>query len=210
MTAPDKAANFISGCRQSASTSLDCRSLTHNNGLALPTDNVEAATMNDLERLIAIEEIKQLKARYFRHMDMQDWDALYTLFTPDAVYDATDAIRNGSGEDSLDQKLGEEWINHGRDKIVPFIQNALAGMVSVHHGHMPEITIHSATKASGIWPMTDKVQKHIDGQLVLSLEGEGHYWEEYERIDGTWMISFSRLTRIRVQYWQDEQVAAQG
>jgi hypothetical protein len=30
--------------------------------------------MNDLERLVAIEDIKQLKYRYYRFLDAKDWE----------------------------------------------------------------------------------------------------------------------------------------
>lgn len=45
--------------------------------------------MSDLERLVAIEEIKNLKARYFRAMDTGDWDVLQTVFATDAVFDCS-------------------------------------------------------------------------------------------------------------------------
>src|SRR3546814_6402828 len=35
--------------------------------------------------LLAINEIKSLKARYFRFVDTKDWVGLATLFTPDAT-----------------------------------------------------------------------------------------------------------------------------
>ena len=44
----------------------------------------EAGGLTDLERYHAIEEIKQLKARYFRHIDGKDWDSWQDVFTPAA------------------------------------------------------------------------------------------------------------------------------
>ena len=43
--------------------------------------------MDTVERLEAIEEIKQLKARYFRCMDTKDWHGFTTVFAPDARMD---------------------------------------------------------------------------------------------------------------------------
>ena len=40
--------------------------------------------MATLEELDAIEQIKQLKARYFRCMDTKDWDGFQAVFAPDA------------------------------------------------------------------------------------------------------------------------------
>lgn len=152
--------------------------------------------------LVAIEEIKQLKARYFRFMDMQDWQALGTVFAPDAYYDATDALRDGCSPATIAQKGGPEWINTGREAIVAFIRGALEGCVSAHHGQMPEISILSATEATGIWPMHDVVRKHVGGRLVLRLDGEGHYWETYRKVDNEWVIQTSRLSRLRTDFWQ--------
>src|SRR5207247_6768104 len=75
-----------------------------------------------LNRLLAIEEIKQLKARYFRCLDTKDWAGLTTVFTPDAVLEAEGRVREG------------------REAIVATIAKVLEGAVSVHDGHRPEIT----------------------------------------------------------------------
>jgi hypothetical protein len=44
--------------------------------------------MNASDHLLAIEQIKQLKARYFRCMDTKDWAGLRSVFCDDAVFDA--------------------------------------------------------------------------------------------------------------------------
>ena len=43
--------------------------------------------MTDAERSLAIEEIKQVKARYFRCMDTKDWAGFEAGFAPDATVD---------------------------------------------------------------------------------------------------------------------------
>ncbi|HEY3700203.1 MAG TPA: nuclear transport factor 2 family protein, partial [Spongiibacteraceae bacterium] len=43
--------------------------------------------MNDVERLLAIESIKQTKARYFRFLDTKDWVGFASVFTTDAQMD---------------------------------------------------------------------------------------------------------------------------
>ena len=45
-----------------------------------------------VDTLLAIEAIKQLKARYFRFMDVHDWDEFRTLFTEDALFDVRGAL----------------------------------------------------------------------------------------------------------------------
>ena len=68
--------------------------------------------MDEVERLIAIEEIKHLKARYFRCMDTKDWDGLAGVFAPDAVMDM-------SGETG-----GDDGVVRGRAEIVEFVRGA--------------------------------------------------------------------------------------
>ena len=41
--------------------------------------------MTDVEHLLAFEEIKQVKARYFRCMDTKDWEGFARVFAADAV-----------------------------------------------------------------------------------------------------------------------------
>jgi len=44
--------------------------------------NTEGTHMTDLERLIAIEDIRALQSRYVRYADLKDWQALAGLFLP--------------------------------------------------------------------------------------------------------------------------------
>ena len=106
--------------------------------------------MTDVERLIAVEEIKQLKARYYRCMDTKQWSGWEEVFTADATMDVSEEQPPGSTE--------RMPIVKGRDNIIPFVSKVLEGVVTVHHGHMPEIEITSDTTARGIWSMEDKLQ----------------------------------------------------
>jgi hypothetical protein len=156
--------------------------------------------MSPEEKLAAIEEIRQLKARYFRTMDTKDWVGLATIFAEDATFDATDSVRDGSGPDTLDQKLGADWVNRGGGNIVAFIRKAVTPLVTVHMGHQPEIEITSPTTATGVWPFEDRVKEVRDGVIVSEFQGYGHYWETYERHGSRWLIKSSRITRLRVDF----------
>jgi hypothetical protein len=48
--------------------------------------------VNDIEKLLAIEEIKNLKARYFRCVDTKDWPGFQAVFAPNARFDITDDV----------------------------------------------------------------------------------------------------------------------
>lgn len=144
--------------------------------------------LSSLETALAIEAIQQLKARYFRYLDTKDWPGIASLFTDDAeaVYNVVD--RAGLGT------LSEPVL--GPNAIAAFIRNGVEPLVTVHHGHMPEIELTSATTARGIWAMEDILQRPEDGVDVV--HGFGHYHETYARIDGQWRIKTLRLTRLRV------------
>jgi uncharacterized protein (TIGR02246 family) len=131
-----------------------------------------------LQRLLDIEEIKQLKARYFRCLDTKDWTGLADVFTADAALEAEGNVREG------------------RDNIVGFIAKFLDGVVTVHHGHMPEITVTGPDTATGIWAMHDSLVFPTDPPSAM--RGWGHYTEEYVRDDGVWRIRRLLLTRLRV------------
>ncbi|MGH6739732.1 MAG: nuclear transport factor 2 family protein [Bradyrhizobium sp.] len=48
--------------------------------------------MDAVAKLIAIEEIKQVKARYFRLMDTRDFDGMADVFCRDAVFDCSEGL----------------------------------------------------------------------------------------------------------------------
>jgi hypothetical protein len=124
-----------------------------------------------------IEAIKQLKARYFRTMDTKDWDGMRAVFTDGVVIDTTAA--------------GGPAIT-GAGEFVAFLRETLADAVTVHHGHMPEIELTSATTATGVWALQDFIQ----WPNGVRLHGAGHYHETYEKAGDGWRIASSRLTRL--------------
>ena len=135
-----------------------------------------------LQRLLDIEEIKQLKARYFRALDRKEWDAFGDVFTRDAVLEVPEV----------------DMVTNGRDAIVASVSGALEGTQTVHHGHMPEIEVTGDT-ARGTWAMFDYVEWPSSAPADrVGLQGYGHYVEEYVRDGGTWRIRRSRLERLRV------------
>jgi uncharacterized protein (TIGR02246 family) len=126
-----------------------------------------------------LEAIKQLKARYFRTMDTKDWAGMREVFADDVVVDTTDS---GGG------------VVTGADEFMAFLRETLADVVTVHHGHTPEIELTSPTTATGIWAMQDVLRWPNGGRL----HGYGHYHETYELVDGAWRIRTSKLTRLHM------------
>jgi ketosteroid isomerase-like protein len=152
--------------------------------------------MTDLERLVAIEAVRQLKARYFRAMDTKAFDELNEVFADDAVFDARQSRYDPRTGEPPPQD-GTVW--EGRETIVGQIRQALTLAVSVHHGHTPEIEILSETRARALVPMEDIVEGVADG-VAWRLHGFGHYRETYEKIGGAWRIKTSTLTRLKVDF----------
>jgi uncharacterized protein (TIGR02246 family) len=135
-------------------------------------------TMGD-QGMDDVEAIRQLKARYFRTMDTKDWPGMRQVFTDDVVIDTT-----GSGG----------GVVTGGDEFIEYLQQALSGAVTVHHGHMPEIEVTSPSTATGIWALQDVIVWPNGSRL----HGYGHYHETYELVGGQWRIKTSTLTRLHM------------
>jgi SnoaL-like domain len=131
-----------------------------------------------MDRIAEILEIHRLKALYFRLMDEKRWDEWAEVFTEDFV-----GIYDGPHP---------QLRFEGRAQIVAENRKILATARTVHHGHMPEIELTSATTATGIWAMFDYVELP-----EFTLRGYGHYHDEYVKQGGRWRIKATRLTRLR-------------
>jgi hypothetical protein len=143
--------------------------------------------MTEAEQLLAIEEIKQLKARYFRCMDTKDWAGFEAVFAPDAMVDYTPPEGNSAN-----------WSASGLANIVAFVRRIVEPAITVHHGHMPEVELTSPTTARAVFAMEDLIW-WPEGSHPRTLHGWGHYHETYTKTDGNWVIKTLRLTRLRVE-----------
>lgn len=127
--------------------------------------------MNDLERLLAYEEIRQLAHRYAVATDARDIDALVNLYVPDVRISST-----LSGRDTLrglfDQALrtvGITFLNVG---------NHVIDLVDDDH-------------ASGIVYCRGEIQDggpDSDRWIVHAIQ----YHDTYERRDGRWYFGANR------------------
>jgi hypothetical protein len=137
-------------------------------------------SMTELERLIAIQEIKLLKARRDRALDTKDWETYTALHAPDHY-------SHSDGEERRD----------GNRANTEFVIKILGEKVTIHHSHTPEITFDSPTSAHGVWAMEDMIFWTAGGK-EQSLHGFGHYYETYEQRDGAWLFTSRKLRRIHV------------
>ncbi len=124
--------------------------------------------MSDLD---AIEAIKQLKYRYFRLLDSKKWEELAGCFSVDARtwYD------------------GGKYSFDGIEAIMKFLRDSLSDptIISLHHGHHPEISITGPDTATGIWYLEDRL--YFTAQNMM-LWGAAFYEDEYVVVDGAWRI----------------------
>jgi hypothetical protein len=143
--------------------------------------------MNEAEKLWAIDEITQVKARYYRCMDMKDWAGFAAVFAPDI------SVNYGPVLDDSDLQAS------GRDNVVALVRGAVGTAVSIHHGHMPEIEITGPASAHAIFAMEDLIF-WPEGSPLKTMHGWGHYHETYVKTGGHWLIQTLKLTRLRVEY----------
>ena len=144
-------------------------------------------SMTDAERLLAIEEIRQCKARYFRCMDTKDWAGFFAVFAPDVSVDYMP-----------DSKAADEWKATGASNVVALVRGVVEHAVSIHHGHMAEVEIVSSTLARGVFAMEDLIF-WPQGARHQTMHGWGHYHETYEKAGGRWAIKTLKLTRLKVE-----------
>ena len=152
--------------------------------------------MDALATLVAIEEIKQLKARYFRFMDTRDFDAMAMVFCRDAIFDCTEGGRCLPVGGSWQGEAGP--LTQGREAIITWIRDSFVNSTSVHHGHCHEVTINSDNEAHGIIAMEDYI-RGLDRSTKL-VHGAGHYHERYRFEDGEWRIAQTKLTRLFIDW----------
>ena len=137
--------------------------------------------MDPVEELRAIEEIRRVKYRYLRCVDLKLWDEIGDTFTPDATVDYGTMV------------YGKPLKISGRDHIVEFFRTRLGpDIITVHSAGQPEITVdgHNAT---GTWSFEDTV---IATEHRVVIKGAAFYTDRYERgEDGRWRIAHTGYVR---------------
>ncbi len=134
----------------------------------------------DVQRLMDIEAIKQLKHAYFRCIDTANFEELATLFHDDV------SVHFVGGT--------YEWKLQGKAEYLESVQKSFnKEAVGHHNGHHPEIQILSDTEATGIWYLADNmwVLDHL-----FFTAGTAVYWDRYEKVAGRWKIRDTKYRRI--------------
>ncbi len=134
----------------------------------------------DIQMLMDIEAIRQLKHAYFRCIDTANFAELAELFH-DEVYVH---VIGGTYEWKLDGKaayLGAVTGAFHRESI------------GHHNGHHPEIQILGDNEATGIWYLADNMWQ-LDSRHFTT--GTAIYWDRYIKVDGRWLIRETRYRRV--------------
>jgi SnoaL-like domain len=128
-----------------------------------------------------LEELRQLKYRYLRTLDLKLWDEFADTLAPD--------IHASYGTKSTDAPLAFE----GRDAVVDYMRTSLPpSIITVHQCHHPELSVDGDT-ATGTWYLEDKVFV-LEHRLLLT--GAAFYEDVYTRgDDGQWRISRTGYVR---------------
>lgn len=134
-----------------------------------------SALRRDVDKLIAIQKIKDLKYRYFDIIDHFRYGQIGEVFTRDAR-----AI------------MGPYGVLEGRDALVEFFDERVFPSFDLilHGGHNPRIELTSDTSARATW-MYEAYQitsERPPGSVWLC----GLYEDEYAVEDGAWRISSLR------------------
>jgi len=134
----------------------------------------------DIQRLMDIEAIKQLKYAYLRCIDTANLEELATLFHEDVTVHFIGGTYEWQlqGKQAYLDKLGAAFNKHA---------------IGHHNGHHPEIQILSDTEATGIWYLADNMW-NLDRHSFTT--GTALYWERYLKVDGRWLIKDTKYERL--------------
>ncbi|MCY1272175.1 Bile acid 7-alpha dehydratase [compost metagenome] len=129
--------------------------------------------------LVAIEQIKQLKARYFRAIDTCNLELLHSILAPNVH------IR-------FDSPTYQFELN-GLDEAIEFYRTGFTNRrFGMHNGHTPEITVNG-DEASGCWYLSD-LFVNLDEQTLLN--GSAIYEDRYIKLNGEWRILQTGYKRL--------------
>jgi len=134
--------------------------------------------MTDLERLLAIEDIRNLRARYTRFIDTKQWDQLAGILSRDITLDLPSLRAQGG--------------LRGVEAFISLVKSWFAASPSLHMNYLPEIEVLSERSARGIWG-----QEYFLPPAFRRGEFHGHGYgyshETYEKVGGAWLMASVRL-----------------
>jgi hypothetical protein len=143
-----------------------------------------------LRRLEDIEAIKQLTYRYWRHLDLKQWDDMRHCFVPEATacYSSGKYELTGAGAivDFLSRSLGES-----------------SGSVTIHQGHHPEIELLAGDRARGTWALYNYM---FNVPQNRGIRIGAYYDNRYVRRAGEWQFEHIGYRYIFHEEWKRDDI----
>ncbi|MBB5915028.1 hypothetical protein BJY24_003895 [Nocardia transvalensis] len=130
---------------------------------------------------VALEEIRALKYRYLRSLDLKLWDE----FAGTLAEDATGDYGSPSGGRPLKFTSGAEIVDYMRSSLD-------RNIVTVHVCTHPVIEVDGDT-ATGSWCLEDTV---IVPEFDVLIRGAAYYNDRYRKDNGRWYITHTGYDRI--------------
>ena len=152
--------------------------------------------MDDLQRLVAIEDIRRTKTRYWNGMDMRDPVLLRSAFAEGAVV----LDYRGTPDAAID---GNYFTD--ADACVAWLSKVLTHYTSSHQGHSVEVDFVSDREAKAVWSFSDHFWFKSDDetQMVPSLlqryQSWGHYFDTYRLGDDGWRIAATAFRPLHIE-----------
>lgn len=147
-----------------------------------------------IERLEAIEAIKNVQGKYFRCVDTKAWDELGTAFAPEFKTAFSD---------------GRLVFDHyeGSDGLRKYYEDNMNMQISQHNGHTPEIEVSDDLQSA-------KAHWYLHDYLIVptpkreyGVRGTAIYTIEYSRVGDDWKISYIGYKRIYEENWNRDEPA---
>ncbi|MFC7516808.1 nuclear transport factor 2 family protein [Herbaspirillum sp. GCM10030257] len=158
----------------------------------MPISELEAR----VRALEDLEQIRALKSRYLFSCDSKNPQAIRDCFVPGEVFIDYGAI----------------GVFRHRDELVELFTRLACHehIVEMHHGVNPRIVVTDEHRAHGTWSLFYQQINTVDNRLT---QLGAYYEDEYQKIDGEWMISKTRCvvtsTLVR-DFAQDSKIVFAG
>lgn len=131
--------------------------------------------LDGIDKLLALEEIKRLKAQRDRAADTKDWALYESLHAPDHVSENGDYGR---------------WTSAA--EMIANTRLSMEHLITLHHSHTPEIEFETPTKARCVWAM-EGMSFWKQGEVDHWFQAFGHYFETCELREGRWVFTSRSL-----------------
>ena len=133
-----------------------------------------------------LEQIKRLKARYYRLQDENRWDEWAALFTDDC---------------EISDPIEHDVLYRSGASIAARTADLAGASVRNHRGTMPDLELVDDRNATGVWALFCATGfEPTDGSPPQRVDIFGYYTDEYRKgDDGHWRIR--RMTYHNAWAW---------